>query len=328
MHCDKKIGLALGILLIGVVAAFFFRNERSADDVIPELEDPQALDREIIAKNGPYPPPAPAPRLTGRIEDEAASRPAQPWSPLSEQELSSSIWSTASDETKTKESGSPQAPSPGPLGSPGPPDPIRPIHSADGGIAIVPVPDHNAAWQAGPGAASQLPRVPAETEPASRLYQVQQGDTLSDLAQRFLGSSARYAEIFEANRNILRNPNDLQVGMRIRIPRRQETALPTVPVRPISRSRRMTAGDETAVRESSRGDTSPRAGTPETNSVPADTGKAKGTDPPPRPSQPRFIPARRSPFTPRPYNVRPSSEEDAAANPRRKLSQLPPGEPP
>ena len=32
MHPDRKIGIAMGILLIGVVAALFFRNEPLAEE--------------------------------------------------------------------------------------------------------------------------------------------------------------------------------------------------------------------------------------------------------------------------------------------------------
>ena len=48
MHHDKKVGLGLAILLIGIVGAFFFRNEPTpSTDEIPELESAAVLDREI-----------------------------------------------------------------------------------------------------------------------------------------------------------------------------------------------------------------------------------------------------------------------------------------
>ena len=52
------------------------------------------------------------------------------------------------------------------------------------------------------------------------MYKIKPGDTLSVLAEKHLGSSRRYMEIYEANRDKLRNPNDIQVGMQIRIPSR------------------------------------------------------------------------------------------------------------
>ena len=42
--------------------------------------------------------------------------------------------------------------------------------------------------------------------------------TLLERAARYLGSSARYREIYEANRNVLRSPDDLRDGVTIVIP--------------------------------------------------------------------------------------------------------------
>jgi len=49
-------------------------------------------------------------------------------------------------------------------------------------------------------------------------YQVKRGDTLSSIAQKLWGSSANYMDIYEANKDTLRNPNDLQLGMTLKIP--------------------------------------------------------------------------------------------------------------
>lgn len=56
---------------------------------------------------------------------------------------------------------------------------------------------------------------PPEGEPA---YIVRRGDTLSDLAGRYLGSAARWREIYDANRGLIPNPNALQPGVRLSIP--------------------------------------------------------------------------------------------------------------
>ena len=55
MHRDKKLGLALGILLIGAVGAFFFRNETGHPAEIPELENTQAIDEQIREQDGSLP---------------------------------------------------------------------------------------------------------------------------------------------------------------------------------------------------------------------------------------------------------------------------------
>lgn len=51
----------------------------------------------------------------------------------------------------------------------------------------------------------------------SKTYQAQKGDTLSSLAQTFLGSSSRWREIWAANPH-LRNPNQIKVGTQLSIP--------------------------------------------------------------------------------------------------------------
>jgi LysM repeat protein len=50
------------------------------------------------------------------------------------------------------------------------------------------------------------------------VYIVKAGDTLSGIANRFLGSGARFLEVYEANRDRLPSPDALQVGQELRIP--------------------------------------------------------------------------------------------------------------
>jgi nucleoid-associated protein YgaU len=56
-----------------------------------------------------------------------------------------------------------------------------------------------------------------ETE-GTRYYTVQAGDTLSRISQQVYGTSGRWSEIFEANRDQMASPNSLRVGQRLRIP--------------------------------------------------------------------------------------------------------------
>ncbi len=58
----------------------------------------------------------------------------------------------------------------------------------------------------------------SQPSPAATTYEVRPGDTLSELAQRFLGSSRRYHELYEANRDVLSSPHALRAGMVLRIP--------------------------------------------------------------------------------------------------------------
>jgi nucleoid-associated protein YgaU len=47
---------------------------------------------------------------------------------------------------------------------------------------------------------------------------VASGDTLSKLAARYYGNGRDYMRIFEANRDVLTDPDRIRVGQRLRIP--------------------------------------------------------------------------------------------------------------
>jgi nucleoid-associated protein YgaU len=49
-------------------------------------------------------------------------------------------------------------------------------------------------------------------------YTIESGDTLSAIAKRFLGSASDYPKIFEANREVIKDPNLIYPGQKIRIP--------------------------------------------------------------------------------------------------------------
>lgn len=49
-------------------------------------------------------------------------------------------------------------------------------------------------------------------------YEVQSGDTLSGIAQKVTKGKLTYQQIFEANRDILSDPDRIQPGQRLKIP--------------------------------------------------------------------------------------------------------------
>ena len=51
-----------------------------------------------------------------------------------------------------------------------------------------------------------------------RIYEVVSGDTLGGIAKTYYGNAGSYMKIFEANRDILDNPNLIKVGQKLRIP--------------------------------------------------------------------------------------------------------------
>lgn len=77
---------------------------------------------------------------------------------------------------------------------------------------LIPAPEKNQP----PLASTAKPVKPAS--PVDQQYIVKVGDTLSKLAERFYNSTSKWEKIFEANREALKNPNYIYVGMKLVIP--------------------------------------------------------------------------------------------------------------
>jgi nucleoid-associated protein YgaU len=57
-----------------------------------------------------------------------------------------------------------------------------------------------------------------EPEAEVTYYVIEKGDTLSAIAKRFLGNAMDYPKIFEANREVIQDPDLIYPGQKIRIP--------------------------------------------------------------------------------------------------------------
>ena len=81
---------------------------------------------------------------------------------------------------------------------------------------------------AGPQSPSRPPVTEgAAAEPAApQTHRIQDGDTLSKLAAKYLGSANREREIFEMNRDVLETPDLLPIGIDILIPSRTAVVTP------------------------------------------------------------------------------------------------------
>lgn len=50
-------------------------------------------------------------------------------------------------------------------------------------------------------------------------YTIVSGDTLWGISSKFLGNGSKYMEIFEANKEVILDPDKIFVGQKIRIPK-------------------------------------------------------------------------------------------------------------
>lgn len=219
MHPDRKIGIAMGILLIGVVAALFFRNEPLADDqglsgrreqelnqrlknrdvavyletdddeqVEPDHSEPAWTLSELfdqVRKSEDVPLPIGVRPIAPESLPESGSGPAIPESP----QFSAPRTPLSSPEVSTKDD----------FASPAAKESLQEIIARGAPTE---------------GDSSQLPETGDFDE-----YTVRFGDTLSEIAEEFLGSQTRYRELYEINRDRIDNPDRLKVGKAIRVPR-------------------------------------------------------------------------------------------------------------
>lgn len=68
------------------------------------------------------------------------------------------------------------------------------------------------------GSASTAKEVPAPPEPAVRMYTVVSGDSLSAIAKREYGDAGKWRQIFEANKDKIKNPDLIHPGQELTIP--------------------------------------------------------------------------------------------------------------
>jgi hypothetical protein len=211
---DRKVGFAMGILLIGVVAALFFRNEPLSVKDTPsigreELIDSRLRDRDVSVyaddrHTGEEGQQAwTLPELLNQFEQHDAGvvlpiGQAKPPAASVTQKPGDSTVSRTARETPSFE---PPAAAFDRLSDSAPesgePD------SVAFSLETEPVGDKSDESRRG----------------SYDEYTVRYGDTLSEIADKLLGSPNRYQEIYDANRDRMASPDRLKVGAAIRIPR-------------------------------------------------------------------------------------------------------------
>ena len=157
-------------------------------------------------------------RIDAAMRDFARSLPAQPLeSQTARLELMEKIDALQKENQQLKEQITAMNPGGGgaaigraPAGAATPPATMRlvPLGASPAAVAARPP-----APVRGPAATATPPKAAA-----GRTHVVAQGETLYKIAQRYYGSGARWPEILEANRNLLKNENSVRPGMELRIP--------------------------------------------------------------------------------------------------------------
>lgn len=186
MQRDLKIGISLCLLMFGVVGALMFRREQPAVKAQGlQVKTARQLDQRIAQR-------ARMPYMTGEIEsDEAEADASKKQDGAHSVHLQPSLHTEGDDE---------------------------PVAAPLAGIG-----QQTTRRTAGNGSRNlndpASPRVVAEGIVAGpQTHAIQSGDTLSSLAEKYLGSQKRFQEIFDANRDLLTSPDRLPEGVVITIP--------------------------------------------------------------------------------------------------------------
>jgi nucleoid-associated protein YgaU len=84
--------------------------------------------------------------------------------------------------------------------------------------APAPVESHEPEAPAAEAAPAEEPEAPAAGESEGRSYTVESGDTLWKIAEQMYGNGSKYMKIFEANTDLLKNPDQIFPGQKLKIP--------------------------------------------------------------------------------------------------------------
>ncbi len=66
--------------------------------------------------------------------------------------------------------------------------------------------------------AAEAQAAAAEEEPTFTFYTVERGDSLSKIAKQHYGDANRWKDLFEANKEVIKNPDLIYPGQQIRVP--------------------------------------------------------------------------------------------------------------
>lgn len=196
MHRDHKLGLALGVLVVGFAAALCFPKQGDVDQRLLQLENTADLDEEISQL---------AVHAYTNADPEPVVVQEPPRFPADDFDRDSLELVPGGDGEHQLLAGPPA-----PIGATIVIDDLFP----DDLDLELPPASESPAGPVNPSTPAIAEAVPADWAE----YTVRPGDTLSSLAAKFLDDPNRYLELFDANREVLASPNDLRPGTVLVIP--------------------------------------------------------------------------------------------------------------
>jgi len=190
-----KLAIVVVVLATGVVAALPFHKGGQSDGTTADSSpDDLVLRRHLNLRIGPQAGSARPTDPANALPERHTAKPAQIRSP-----------GTIEDPWVQRTEGTPE---------------LSDRFSRLDGVPPVPglpAPPSTDTAQQGPG-----PPQPAALHPDRHTvmlrYQIVDGDSLPELAQRYLGDSRLYLEIYDLNRDVLHSPDLLPIGCEIKIP--------------------------------------------------------------------------------------------------------------
>jgi len=259
MHTDRKIGFAMGILLIGIVAALFFRNEPLLSTKVPgirrehelnqrlrerdvavylndskseETSEPTETDqqwtlRDVLQKmderNKTAPVPVGSRSFAAQPAEDIPDKDLDGYRPKKRRSADRSDSASAESPLKLSRANPEQAAAEINTEPVGKLPPLMPAESKSSEVARTPTQQSDLS-----AGSKDQPRSTEQTfdfQPPENFeeYVVRYGDTLSGIAQRTLGSPNKYNEIYNANRDRMASPDRLTVGKPLRIPRTSDS---------------------------------------------------------------------------------------------------------
>lgn len=200
MKSKGKIWLALAVILVGCAAAWMFRRTDGQSNPLAETPGDELVLREKDGNvSGAPAASGAASYLLGKIDSLLPA--------TSSARSAADEGSTRPDDTDTQPTARPDVTKPRLSEKPpwGKVNPVPALRSS---------PNANRT----PEPHESTGTVRPSSEPKRRTHKIVDGDTLSVLAARYLGSAERYLEIFEANKVVLPGPDILPIGVELEIP--------------------------------------------------------------------------------------------------------------